>query len=1115
MESPQNAQDAFREEPATQPPEVEGKELEHNVEDHQKRTDIEALKHDLKNKVKPDIRDNVKEGGKNSPDQTHEQTVENEKQLEATLGDDESVGELGDAEGGAELQHGRNQRSPETGNDVGNVQIPSPGQDEHRTSLEDLLKWPPSRVWHSPGPAGGEQILLPPSKTSSTIKLGTSEMEQLPLGHSLEQLMLQPENVALPKRKKKQAKDTDFGDWGLVASKAKDKHVDDWGFGAWGATSKSKTRKKGKKIEKQMPPLPPPIAPEVEAYRANVNRLATNFSHFENVAAGKTRHHWSPRIVVHNRVEPAHPEVIAIQEPWKERQSAPHYQEFYDTLRNVPVGCVQRTILVEDLTPSLIDLLGASFQIPPHVFEEHLEGGGYRTTPENRDNANTWHTRSSAQGYSSITWYRPVLPLFPITSRFRARLVRDRKPSLRCVYDGCERRHDIRLQTTANIWRRSLELCPEPGVYHKGSETEFPVGWEERATIWTRDIDGCRFVILLLDPLPVTVVSESTGGAQTQHQHRPPVLVSLLRRPEVLMTKARTSRAKEEPQSSNVQDWIAQASHYSVDPDSHRPESSPLPPPPETMPVQLRPLPITLSAAGLPPLPPPPPPPGIALIPVRRNQSRTTGAKIKIQEADFSPAALRRRATKPDMELPSPSSGPEDVGTSNLRNRKRSISDSRNPRPPSVEVSRPPLPLVDEESIVTETHGPFVPFHPIKARQSSSARIGNVFTTLHTRAYLKSLQVPTSTLEEFEYFLQRPSKGKETAHDPFRALFRVIHDDTHSLVDIIRISQQRIREGTMDEDLMQKRVTFWRGLLHRLNFSLAEVDQRLRAFVHFTYDSETHPFTFDQRTELPSEKLAKETKQTLRSCIDLLDRSSNSLLAEMQIVDSRRSIAEAESVSKLTELAFVFIPLSFVASLFSMQIHELDGGVSLYVFVMVAIGFVLVAYAGRLSIRSSRLIEYKSKVLLQIRDKSQIQYNQPIPTHTFLAWVGKAMGGIAIKSMKSFIAVFAPLMLVLAILAAILSPIILLWLRNISKGFTAVITVLLLLLDVMLVYPVVVTASGTFELNPRTMIREIQRNREMKRKRKNKTKKRRKEKVGIDPESLDVESSDESDKDYV
>ena len=47
---------------------------------------------------------------------------------------------------------------------------------------------------------------------------------------------------------------------------------------------------------------------------------------------------------------------------------------------------------------------------------------------------------------------------------------------------------------------------------------------------------------------------------------------------------------------------------------------------------------------------------------------------------------------------------------------------------------------------------------------------------------------------------------------------------------------------------------------------------------------------------------------------------SRSLHAAISLIESIRGIAEAEGVSKLTELAFIFIPLSFSASFFSMPI---------------------------------------------------------------------------------------------------------------------------------------------------------------------------------------------------
>ena len=74
--------------------------------------------------------------------------------------------------------------------------------------------------------------------------------------------------------------------------------------------------------------------------------------------------------------------------------------------------------------------------------------------------------------------------------------------------------------------------------------------------------------------------------------------------------------------------------------------------------------------------------------------------------------------------------------------------------------------------------------------------------------------------------------------DPLQILFRIIHDDCHNLTDVIHDSLHCIRQVTLDEDVMQQRVTYWRKLLHRFNSSLTEVDQQLRSLTHFQNDKE-------------------------------------------------------------------------------------------------------------------------------------------------------------------------------------------------------------------------------------------------------------------------------------
>lgn len=198
--------------------------------------------------------------------------------------------------------------------------------------------------------------------------------------------------------------------------------------------------------------------------------------------------------MMYDRMPTQEVETPTRQEPFNNRSTAPPFSEFQSRLRAVANDCIQRLVLIEDLTPDLIDLLGATFDVPPHVFEEHLDRSGYRKASEQRRDAKAWQTLSSAQGYSSVMWYRPALPLIPMTPRFRTKIIKDTKPEVQCPFDECPiANHYLPLAATANIWRHQLDLCPEPGVYHKGSETEYPVGWEEKATIWKRDIDGCEF----------------------------------------------------------------------------------------------------------------------------------------------------------------------------------------------------------------------------------------------------------------------------------------------------------------------------------------------------------------------------------------------------------------------------------------------------------------------------------------------------------------------------------------------------------------------------------------------------------------------------------------------
>lgn len=103
----------------------------------------------------------------------------------------------------------------------------------------------------------------------------------------------------------------------------------------------------------------------------------------------------------------------------------------------------------------------------------------------------------------------------------------------------------------------------------------------------------------------------------------------------------------------------------------------------------------------------------------------------------------------------------------------------------------------------------------------------------------------------------------------------------------------------------------------------------------------------------------------------------------MALLDSKRGVAQAESIGKLTELGFVFVPLSCVAALFSMQIRELETPAPISAFFITAIATLTLTYTARLTIRSSSVLEYKEKFQSSIRQYNNLAPGDYVPTRSF------------------------------------------------------------------------------------------------------------------------------------
>jgi Mg2+ and Co2+ transporter CorA len=69
------------------------------------------------------------------------------------------------------------------------------------------------------------------------------------------------------------------------------------------------------------------------------------------------------------------------------------------------------------------------------------------------------------------------------------------------------------------------------------------------------------------------------------------------------------------------------------------------------------------------------------------------------------------------------------------------------------------------------------------------------------------------------------------------------------------------------------------------------------------------------------------------------NRITDTLLSTMSILESQKSIEQSQQVNKLTRLAFVYIPLSFISSVFGMNVKEIQTNLPMWVFLGTALGF--------------------------------------------------------------------------------------------------------------------------------------------------------------------------------
>ncbi|KAK5689185.1 hypothetical protein LTR17_026458 [Elasticomyces elasticus] len=313
------------------------------------------------------------------------------------------------------------------------------------------------------------------------------------------------------------------------------------------------------------------------------------------------------------------------------------------------------------------------------------------------------------------------------------------------------------------------------------------------------------------------------------------------------------------------------------------------------------------------------------------------------------------------------------------------------------------------------------PINKFEATEDDIARLAHSISTLHS--------TKASVISQLESMV--PLDWQAFRADPFEALLHVVQADTKAFLESLNTTLDEISQDSLDDYLMTKRLPEWRKLMSDFEIQIPAIGKSLHGFVDFVFGDVKAPDKVQHIVGTIDDDIARAKLR--------LDQAYAALRADMQFTESRRSILEAQTVTKLTELAFLFIPLSFSASLFSIQVKELENGVPVWTFVVTAIAMALLSYGIRLLLASDFLADSSRSALERFWARHNVRRGDNVPWLTLVTLTLQELwrnGGSSFAVACSY---------VLFVSAFVVIPIAFLWTSTrLDTGFDVAMTLFLL-----------------------------------------------------------------------
>lgn len=198
-------------------------------------------------------------------------------------------------------------------------------------------------------------------------------------------------------------------------------------------------------------------------------------------------------------------------------------------------------------------------------------------------------------------------------------------------------------------------------------------------------------------------------------------------------------------------------------------------------------------------------------------------------------------------------------------------------------------------------------------------------------------------------------KTQEIENRPLHAVLRVVRSDTATLINFLGLIIDQIYGILQESDgheVLRQRAETWRQLCFWAEHELPKVSASIAQTLRYLKEHDRQTTQSESRHPLVFPGLDGEMQSLIGQIQNLGTRikaTQEAINSEMALINSKRGIAEAESVTRLTELAFIFVPMTFVAGVFSTQLEELqESPPRAWVFVVTSVSLVAFVYVARL-----------------------------------------------------------------------------------------------------------------------------------------------------------------------